>query len=128
MNISIIYNVFVRDFRKQKKRIMLTLVALGWGTISIMLLLAFGEGLQQQLMVNKKGLGEGIGILWGGQTSIPFKGLGKGRPVRFTSEDVDYIKSRMTDIGRIGGECHRWGAKIRYGDLPKRMGWQKTRY
>ena len=117
MNIAIIYNVFVRDFRKQKKRITLTLVALGWGTISIMLLLAFGEGLQQQLMINKKGLGEGIGVLWGGQTSIPFKGLGKGRPIRFTSEDVDYIKNRIPDIGRIGGEYHRWSAKIKYGDL-----------
>lgn len=117
MNIAIIYNVFIRDFRKQKKRITLTLVALGWGTISIMLLLAFGEGLQQQLTINKKGLGEGIGVLWGGQTSIPFKGLGKGRPIRFTSEDVDYIKNRIPDIGRIGGEYHRWSAKIKYGDL-----------
>jgi len=117
MNIATVYNVFVRDFRKQKKRITLTLVALGWGTISIMLLLAFGEGLQQQLMINNKGLGEGIGILWGGQTSIPFKGLGKGRPIRFTSEDVDYIKSRIPDLGRIGGEYHRWGAKVKYGDM-----------
>jgi len=117
MNIATIYNVFIRDFRKQKKRITLTLVALGWGTISIMLLLAFGEGLQQQLTINKKGLGEGIGILWGGQTSIPFEGLGKGRPIRFTSEDVDYIKNRIPDIGRIGGEYHRWSAKIKYDDM-----------
>ncbi len=117
MNIATVFNVFVRDFRKQKKRITLTLVALGWGTISIMLLLAFGEGLQQQLTKNKKGLGEGIGVLWGGQTAIPFKGLGKGRPIRFTSEDVGYIKSRIPDIGRIGGEYHRWGAKVKYDDL-----------
>jgi putative ABC transport system permease protein len=117
MNIGIIYNVFIRDFRKQKKRITLTLVALGWGTISIMLLLAFGEGLQQQLTKNKKGLGEGIGVLWGGQTSIPFKGMGKGRPIRFTSEDLGYITSRISDIGRIGGEYHRWGAAVKYDDL-----------
>ena len=68
-------------------------------------------------MINKKGLGEGIGILWGGQTSVPFEGLGKGRPIRFISEDVDYIKTRIPDIGRIGGEYHRWGAKIKYDDM-----------
>ena len=116
MNISTLYNVFVRDFRKQKKRITLTLIALGWGTVSIMVMLAFGEGLQHQLTTNQKGLGEGICILWGGQTSIPFKGLGKGRPIRFTPEDVDYIKTRIPDIAEISGEFHRWEAAVKAGD------------
>ena len=79
MKTSIVYNVFVRDFRKQKKRITLTLIALAWGTISIMLLLAFGEGLHRQLTVNEKGIGDGIAVLWGGQTTVPYKGMGKGR-------------------------------------------------
>jgi len=117
MNIVTVYNVFLRDFRRQKKRIALTLIALGWGTISIMLLLAFGEGLHRQMTINKKGLGDGIGVIWGGQTSIPFKGLGKGRPIRFIAEDVGYIRESIPDIGRIGGEYHRWGAKIKYGDM-----------
>jgi len=116
MNIATIYNVFIRDFRKQKKRIMLTLIALSWGTISIMVMLAFGEGLQRQLMINRNGLGEGIGILWGGQTSIPFEGLGKGRPIRLTSEDVDFIQKQIPEIGRISGEYHGWGAAVKYGD------------
>ena len=31
MNPSILFNVFLRDFRKQKKRMILTLVAILWG-------------------------------------------------------------------------------------------------
>jgi putative ABC transport system permease protein len=116
MQLSTIYNVFIRDFRKQKKRITLTLVALAWGTISIMLLLAFGEGLQRQLAINRKGLGDGIAILWGGQTSVPYKGLGKGRPIRLYKEDPAYIQSRVPEIKSIGGEYHRWGVKVKYGD------------
>src|SRR5512136_1945892 len=112
MNFGTLYRVFGRDFRKQKKRITLTLIALGWGTVSIMVMLAFGEGLQRQLITNKKGMGEGICVLWGGQTSIPFKGLGKGRPIRFTPEDVDYIKTRIPDIAEISGEFHHWGASV----------------
>ena len=111
-----LYNVFVRDFRKQKKRITLTLIALSWGTISIMLLLAFGEGLHQQLSINRKGMGDAISILWGGQTSIPFKGLGKGRPIRLHKEDPAYLKSRIPEIQYIGGEYQRWGAEVKYGD------------
>jgi putative ABC transport system permease protein len=116
MQWSTVYNVFVRDFRKQKKRITLTIVALCWGTISIMLLLGFGEGLHRQLSINGKGMGEGISVLWPGQTSMPWKGLGKGRPIRFVPEDVDYLKHKIPELKEVGGEYHRWGTAIKYGD------------
>ncbi|MFH1373055.1 MAG: ABC transporter permease [bacterium] len=116
MKLSIIYNVFIRDFRKQKKRITLTLLALGWGTISIMLLLGFGEGLHQQMTINSRGLGEGIAIMWGGQTSIPYKGMGKGRQIHLFADDIDYLKARIPEIKEIGGQYNRWGCKLKYGD------------
>ncbi len=115
MQLSTIYNVFIRDFRKQKKRITLTIVALCWGTISIMLLLGFGEGLRRQLTINNKGMGDGIAVLWGGQTSIPYKGLGKGRPIRLLPEDIDYLKSRVPELRDVGGEYQRWGSDMRVG-------------
>jgi putative ABC transport system permease protein len=116
MRLSIIYNVFMRDFRKQKKRITLTLLALAWGTISIMLLLGFGEGLHRQMTINSKGLGEGIAIMWGGQTSIPYKGMGKGRRIALLPEDANYLRERIPQIKEIGGQYDRWGAKLKYGD------------
>ncbi len=116
MNFATIYNVFVRDFRKQKKRITLTILALAWGTACIMLLLGFGEGLHQQMVINSRGLGEGIAIVWGGQTTIPFKGMGKGRPIRLLPEDVPYLKERIPEIKAIGGQYDRWGATMKYED------------
>ncbi|MCX6825713.1 MAG: ABC transporter permease [candidate division Zixibacteria bacterium] len=110
------YNIFIRDFRKQKKRITLTILALAWGTISIMLLLAFGEGLRSQMSKNQHGLGEEIVILWGGQTTIPYQGLGRGRRIFFTSEDVDYLKWRMPELKEVAGEYAHWGVNIRYKD------------
>jgi len=116
MGIITVLRMFGRDFRKQRKRIFLTLVALGWGTLSIMLLLAFGEGLHRQLMTNQHGMGESIGVMWAGQTSIPFKGMGKGRPIRFRFEDPDYIKERIPAISHIGGEYNRH-VVVRYKDV-----------
>ncbi len=116
MKLSIIISVFLRDFRKQKKRIALTLLALGWGTISIMLLLGFGEGLQKQMTLNNKGMGENITILWGGRTLIPYKGMGKGRRIHFLPEDAEYLKKRVPEIDLIGGEYSSWGIKLKYGD------------
>ncbi len=115
MNPSVIYNVFVRDFRKQKKRIMLTLVALGWGTISIMLLLGFGEGLHRQLTINRRGLGEGVVILWAGATTMPYKGLPKGRQLYFVEEDIDYLRKSLPELKEVGGEYTRWGVEVKYG-------------
>ncbi len=114
MRLTIIVNVFLRDFRKQKKRITLTLLALGWGTVSIMLLLAFGEGLKRQMTINSRGLGEGIIMLWPGQTTKPYKGLNKGRRIRFTAEDVELLKSRMPELKLVGGEYADWGITYRY--------------
>lgn len=116
MQWSTIYNVFVRDFRKQKKRITLTIIALCWGTISIMLLLGFGDGLRNQLLINSKGMGDKIAILWPGSTSIPFKGLGKGRPLHYLPEDIAYLKNRVPELEEVGGEYHRWGVTIKAGD------------
>jgi len=116
INLATVYNVFIRDFRKQKKRITLTLIALGWGTISIMLLLGFGEGLHNQLSINRKGMGDGISILWGGQTTIPFKGMGKGRKIHLLKEDPTYLKERIPELKYISAEYHRWGAAVKYGD------------
>ena len=116
MSPAIIINVFMRDFRKQRKRIALTLIALGWGTISIMLLLGFGEGLHRQLATNKKGMGENIVVLWPGSTSMPYKGLPKGRELSFNTDDIDYLKRAVPDLDEVGGEFGRWGVEIKYGD------------
>lgn len=115
MRPSIIYNVFIRDFQKQRKRMLLTLVAIFWGTMSIMLLLAFGEGLQHQIQINDSGLGDGIVIVWGGQTSVPFQGFGKGRRIHLHPEDVEYLQRRMPELETVVGEYIRWGAEIKYG-------------
>ncbi len=113
MRLSVIYNVFIRDFRKQKKRITLTLLALGWGTVAIMLLLGFGEGLHRQLTTQRMGMGENIVVLWAGQTSIAYKGMGRGRQIYFLPEDIDYLKKKIPDIQGVGGEMDRWGVRVR---------------
>lgn len=111
MNITVLYNIFIRDFKNQRKRILLTLFALGWGTISIMLLLGFGEGLHHALTINKRGMGEGIVIVWPGSTSMPFQGLPKGRAIRFFPEDVKYLEERIPELEHVGAEYDRWGVE-----------------
>jgi len=103
---------FWSEMRKQKKRAALTVAAIVWGTMSILLLMAFGEGLRTQLDRNARGLGETILIVWSGQTSIPFQGLPRGRRINFLPEDVDILQKSVPEIGRIGAEYSNWGVDV----------------
>ncbi|MCC6964044.1 MAG: ABC transporter permease [candidate division Zixibacteria bacterium] len=107
--------LFWRDLRANKKRMTLTLIAVLWGTLSIVLLLAFANGLKSQLMNNSKGLGEGIIIVWGGQTTIPYEGLGKARRIRFYPEDLEELKKQIPEIEKVGADYFDWGTSISYG-------------
>jgi len=116
MIISLLFiRLFWRDVKSQKKRMALTLMAVLWGTLSIVLLLAFGNGLSTQLDINRKGLGDGIIIVWGGQTTIPYEGLGKGRRIRFYPEDLDMLAESIPEIKQLGGEYNRWGQSMTWG-------------
>ncbi len=107
--------LFWRDLKANKKRMTLTLIAVLWGTLSIVLLLAFANGLKSQLLNNQKGMGEGIVIIWGGQTTIPYEGLGKGRRIRFYPEDLEEIQKQIPEVEKVGADYFNWGTSISYG-------------
>ncbi|MEW6455132.1 MAG: ABC transporter permease [Acidobacteriota bacterium] len=108
-------SLFWNDFKRQKKRVILTLFAIAWGTMTIILLLGVGAGLQREFQRSTHSLGEGIVIVYGGQTSIPYKGLPKGRRIRLREEDVEFIKKSIPEIELIGSEYNRFGNTIVYG-------------
>ncbi|MFN2240431.1 MAG: ABC transporter permease [Thermoanaerobaculia bacterium] len=94
----------VRDLRGQKLRTFLTVFGIVWGTVAISLLLAFGTGLHKQMIRTTAGLGDRILIVWPGLTSIPFEGLGKGRLIRLTEEDVDYLRQQTAGLKAVSSE------------------------
>ena len=52
-----IFQLFMRSSRVQKKRAILTIAAIAWGTLALLLLLAFGEGLGISLQDAWAGMG-----------------------------------------------------------------------
>jgi len=114
--LSILWNVFVRDFRKQVGRMTLTIIGLIWGTISIMLLLSFGEGMHRQMMINNKGMGENMAVVWGGRTNKSYKGLPSGRRIWFHPGDVEYFGKKFPELKVVTGEYMRWGQRLNYGE------------
>jgi putative ABC transport system permease protein len=107
--------LFYRELRRQRKQMTLTIVALAWGTFSIVILLAFGEGLNRQMAKAFHGLGQGICIVGGGQTSKPYLGLGKGRRIFLKLEDLDLLQERVAGIELISPENDRYINTLTYG-------------
>jgi putative ABC transport system permease protein len=103
-----------RDVRSQKLRTFLTVFGIVWGTVSVTLLLAFGKGMERQMILNTAGLGDQICIAWPGLTSIPFEGLGKGRKIRLNEDDVEAIRKEAPGVNAISSEYSK-SLKLNYG-------------
>jgi putative ABC transport system permease protein len=114
-DLKLVVQLFFRSARLQKKRATLTIASLAWGTVTILLLLAFGEGLKRQMQSNEQAMGSNLAILWPGETSKPYKGLAEGRPIRPRLEDVDYVRARMPDLDAAWGEVTSWRTALTYG-------------
>lgn len=80
-------NVF-RELFREHTRVLMTVLAIAWGTASITLMLAIGEGLRDVFGRAQLGVGTSIMVIWPGQTSRPFGGLPSGRPVAMTLDDL----------------------------------------
>jgi putative ABC transport system permease protein len=110
----VIFSLFASASQLQKKRAYLTIASIAWGTVAILLLLAFGEGLKLQLDKNRRAMGENISVLWPGETSKPARGLPPGRPIRPRLDDLEFIRSRMPELKSVIGEITSWRTAISF--------------
>ena len=107
---------FIRDLRAQKLRTVLTVFGIVWGTVAIVVLLAFGMGFKRQLSANMHGIGESIAIMFPGRTTKPFEGFGIGRPMSLVEEDARIIAEQVSDVDRISPEYMRYDTPARVGE------------
>ncbi|HUP50548.1 MAG TPA: ABC transporter permease [Thermoanaerobaculia bacterium] len=99
-----VFRQLIRDVRSEKLRTFLTVFGIVWGTVAISLMLAFGTGLHKRLIMNTAGLGDRIVIGWPGLTAVPFEGLGRGRRIRVTEEDLVAVAKEVRGLNAISSE------------------------
>jgi putative ABC transport system permease protein len=104
---AMVVRLFRTDAARNRKRIALTVLAIAWGTLSIVLLLSFGEGMKRAFHKSTRGMGENIGVLWPGATTRAYLGLPSGRSIEFRDEDAELLQARIPAIGSISREYSR---------------------
>lgn len=99
---------FLQDLNAHRTRAVLTFVAITWGTIAVVLLLSFGEGLGNQMMSGLINAGNRIMVLYGGETGIPFEGSPKGRPIRMVEDDAEMLRRAIPAIAMISPQYRQF--------------------
>jgi putative ABC transport system permease protein len=99
---------FLADLKRQKLRSALTILGITWGTVAVVVLLAFGAGLATQMKKNARGIGENVVILTPGQTTLSYKGFPQGRRISLDEADVAALRREVRGIQRVSPEYGKW--------------------
>ena len=105
--LALVWSLFRQDAGHNRKRMLLTVVAIAWGTLSIVMLLSFGEGMKRAFHKGTRGMGENIGVLWPGSTTRAYAGMGSGRTIKFQDEDGDMLVARIPSLAAVSREYSR---------------------
>ncbi len=106
---------FLFDLKNQKTRVFLTVAAIVWGTMSIVLFLSFGFGLEKRLTEGNLNWTESTVIVWYGETSKVYQGLPRGRTILFSDEDLALLRENIPLVEKIS-PSHGRTMRLRRGD------------
>ncbi len=93
----------IATIKKNKMRTALTGFAVAWGIFMLIILLAAGNGLQNATVINMSWTAENTVQLWGGWTSMPYKGFPTGRRIRLKEPEIEMLKRNFPEIEHISG-------------------------
>jgi len=112
--IGIFFRNLVRDLVRQPLRTVLTLSGVVWGTFSVILLIAFGESVGKAQTKRFHGMGMGIVLMFPSQTTLPYQGFQRGKPIRVTPEQAEALLDKVAGIDLLSPEFVQ-SRRIRYG-------------
>lgn len=106
---------FFADVRTQRLRTALTILGITWGTVAVIVLLAFGVGMEKRTRKRMHGLGERIVILFGNRTTKSFAGFPEGRRIRLHEDDAALLEREIPQITDISPEYSTRQVPVRRG-------------
>src|ERR1700734_4108388 len=87
--------------RHNRRRTALTLLGMGWGIATVVMLLAYGDGFGQACANIFANFGTKLVIVVPGKTSVQAGGQKSGVQIRFTQDDVDALTTNLPQITHI---------------------------
>lgn len=82
-------------------RTLLTASGIFWGVFILIIMLGFGNGIEDGVNNSMSGYATNTMYIWSRQTSQPWQGLSPGRRIKLTNEDTAALERQVTDIGTL---------------------------
>src|SRR5688572_1686015 len=77
---------------RNRVRTLLSMIGISWGIVSVVVLLAYGEGFNQALLRGFQGaFGDGVTVMFPGQTSMQAGGERAGKRIRLRLADAEAV-------------------------------------
>lgn len=94
---------------RNRLRVTLTAFSVSWGIFMLIILLGFGKGLQNGTESDFKD--DAINSIWvnSGRTTMPYKGLQKGRRIELTNDDHRWIGNNVQYLDHVATRKDFWG-------------------
>jgi len=115
MHIWMLVKEFIEDIKRQKLRVFLTTFAITWGTMVVILLMAFGAGLAFRMREGLLNAADRIITIWPNQTSVKYQGLPSGRRICFTEADVELLRRSLPMVSQVCPQLGKHGVRLRHG-------------
>src|SRR5512141_1881166 len=100
-----VFSALLRDVMRtlfaHKLRTLLTMFGIGWGIVSITLMVAAGEGLRVGQAKVAENFGKDVMIVFAGRTSLQAGGTRAGKHVQWTATDHVEIQKQAPSCGYV---------------------------
>ena len=96
-----------QSLMRNRLRSLLTMLGIVWGLASVVLLLAFGQGLGGAVSDAFNAVGHEVIVLWPGQTSLQAGGQRAGKNVQYEYADVEAIRDEVPIVKAVSAEIDR---------------------
>ncbi|HXM60790.1 MAG TPA: ABC transporter permease [Terriglobales bacterium] len=99
---------------RNRLRSILTMLGIVWGLVSVVILLAYGQGLGGSVLHAFMNMGDNVIVIFPGQTSMQAGGERAGKKIKFQYEDVAAIREEVPIVRAVSGEVNR-NLPFKYG-------------
>ncbi len=93
--------------KHNRRRSLLTMLGMTWGIATVVLLLAYGSGFENALMIAFRTFGGNLIGIFPGRTSLQAGGSKAGTQIRLTRDDLDYLRAEIPMLTRISPEVDK---------------------
>lgn len=89
---------------RNRMRSILTMMGITWGLVSVVILLAYGQGLGGGVLAAFSAMGNNVIVLWPGQTSMQAGGQRAGKKIKYEYADVEAIRDEVPLVRAVSAE------------------------